>query len=70
MGVQWVLWVFTHMAPLGISLIAIGVALVCQVGVLQARPLTNSPTVLGAPGSFERSSMLWTKKMAAVIYDE
>ena len=50
-------WAFTHMAPLGISLIAIGVVLVCAGLEFWRRMLRTEPAVLEDPMSFERSSM-------------
>jgi hypothetical protein len=50
--VRWVLWAFTHMAPLGISPIAIGVALVCAGLEFWRRVPRTEPAVHEGPDGF------------------
>ena len=52
MSVQWAFGAFTHMAPLGISLIAIGVALVCAGLEFWRRVRRTDSAALEGPHEF------------------
>jgi hypothetical protein len=51
---------------LGISLIVIGVALVCVGLVFWPRAPRNDPAAVDGPDEFRPTSMLWTRKTAAM----